>query len=139
MADMPDTTPEHAPPAGRTGSWPPSCLPRPPAGFVPRPRLLARLDEGLARGLTLVCAPAGFGKTALLADWAGAAQRLGGVAVAGRRRQRPGPVLAARRRRAGPGAARGRRAGRPPARAAGTAVLRGAGDGADQRAGRPTR
>src|SRR5262245_25017311 len=45
-------------------------LPRPPAGFVPRPRLVAGLDHGLARGLVLVCAPAGFGKTALLADWA---------------------------------------------------------------------
>ena len=31
------------------------------------PRLTAALDEGLARRLTLVCAPAGFGKTALLA------------------------------------------------------------------------
>ncbi len=39
-------------------------------GLVPRPRLLARLDEGLARGLVLVCAPAGYGKTVLLADWA---------------------------------------------------------------------
>jgi len=38
--------------------------------LVPRPRLLARLDEGLARGLVLVCAPAGYGKTVLLADWA---------------------------------------------------------------------
>ena len=38
--------------------------------FVPRPRLVEGLDEGLARGLVLVCAPAGFGKTALLADWA---------------------------------------------------------------------
>ena len=28
------------------------------------------LDEGLARGRVLVCAPAGSGKTALLADWA---------------------------------------------------------------------
>jgi LuxR family maltose regulon positive regulatory protein len=36
---------------------------------VPRPRLTARLDEGLARGLVLVCAPAGYGKTVLLADW----------------------------------------------------------------------
>ena len=39
-------------------------------GFVPRPRLADRLDEGLGRGLVLVCAPAGSGKTALLADWA---------------------------------------------------------------------
>ena len=39
-------------------------------GLVPRPRLLARLDEGLARGLVLVCAPAGYGKTVLMADWA---------------------------------------------------------------------
>ena len=39
-------------------------------GLVPRPRLTARLDEGLARGLVLVCAPAGYGKTVLLADWA---------------------------------------------------------------------
>ena len=43
-------------------------VPPPQPGFVPRPRLTARLDEGLARGLTLVCAPAGFGKTSLLAD-----------------------------------------------------------------------
>jgi LuxR family maltose regulon positive regulatory protein len=28
-----------------------------------------QLEEGLARGLTLVCAPPGFGKTVLLADW----------------------------------------------------------------------
>ena len=39
-------------------------------GLVPRPRLTARLDEGLSRGLILVCAPAGYGKTVLLADWA---------------------------------------------------------------------
>src|SRR6266536_940011 len=45
------------------------------AGFVARPRLRDQLDEGLARRLTLVCAPAGFGKTALLADWARRSQR----------------------------------------------------------------
>ncbi len=47
-------------------------------GFVPRPRLVGRLEEGLARGLILVCAPAGSGKTVLLADWA----RHGGRPVA---------------------------------------------------------
>jgi LuxR family transcriptional regulator, maltose regulon positive regulatory protein len=44
-------------------------------GFVPRPRLLDRLTAGLAGSLTLVCAPAGFGKTALLADWARGSRR----------------------------------------------------------------
>jgi LuxR family transcriptional regulator, maltose regulon positive regulatory protein len=44
-------------------------LPRPRAGVMPRPRLVEALDEGLACALILVCAPAGFGKTALLADW----------------------------------------------------------------------
>ena len=44
-------------------------------GFVPRPRLARALDEGLARGLVLVCAPAGSGKTALLADWARSGDR----------------------------------------------------------------
>ena len=37
--------------------------------FVSRPRLADRLDEGLARGVILVSAPAGFGKTSLLAEW----------------------------------------------------------------------
>ena len=45
-------------------------VPAPWPDLVPRPRLAERLDEGLARGLVLVCAPAGYGKTVLLADWA---------------------------------------------------------------------
>ncbi|HMI24823.1 MAG TPA: AAA family ATPase [Streptosporangiaceae bacterium] len=45
-------------------------MPRPRPDLVPRPRLAERLDEGLARGVMLVCAPAGYGKTVLLADWA---------------------------------------------------------------------
>src|SRR5580693_10242443 len=53
-------------------------VPRPRPGFVPRTRLVGALGEGLARGRVLVCAPAGFGKTALLADWA----RGGGQPVA---------------------------------------------------------
>ncbi|MDQ6662374.1 MAG: LuxR family transcriptional regulator, partial [Chloroflexota bacterium] len=36
---------------------------------VSRPRLLARLNEGLHRKLTLLAAPAGFGKTTLLSAW----------------------------------------------------------------------
>src|ERR1700735_5639782 len=50
-------------------------VPRPQQFFVPRPRLAEALAEGLARRLILVCAPAGSGKTALLADWARRGQR----------------------------------------------------------------
>jgi ATP/maltotriose-dependent transcriptional regulator MalT len=50
-------------------------VPRPRPGFVPRPRLAEALGEGLARRLILVCAPAGSGKTALLADWARSGNR----------------------------------------------------------------
>ena len=36
---------------------------------VPRPRLVERLREGRGLDLTLVSAPAGYGKTTLLAQW----------------------------------------------------------------------
>jgi LuxR family transcriptional regulator, maltose regulon positive regulatory protein len=49
-------------------------VPRPRSGRLPRPRLIARLDEAMARDLILVCAPAGFGKTTLLAAWAQSAK-----------------------------------------------------------------
>jgi LuxR family maltose regulon positive regulatory protein len=38
-------------------------------GVVPRERLLAQLRAGLDRKLTLVSAPAGFGKTTLVSEW----------------------------------------------------------------------
>lgn len=37
---------------------------------VPRPRLVARLNGGCRGRLTIVSAPAGFGKTTLLSEWA---------------------------------------------------------------------
>ncbi len=37
--------------------------------LVSRPRLLERLNAGLHRKLTLISAPAGFGKTTLLSEW----------------------------------------------------------------------
>ena len=50
-------------------------VPRPQPGYLSRPRLAAALGAGLARGRVLVCAPAGSGKTALLADWASGSGR----------------------------------------------------------------
>ena len=50
-------------------------VPQPRPGFLPRPRLRQQLAEGMAAELVLVCAPAGFGKTTLLADWARGGQR----------------------------------------------------------------
>src|SRR5512138_2765138 len=48
-------------------------IPSPHAKMVLRPRLMERLNEGVAAGrkLTLISAPAGFGKTTLLSEWIG--------------------------------------------------------------------
>jgi ATP/maltotriose-dependent transcriptional regulator MalT len=48
----------------------------PRGGFVPRPRLLAGLAQGMERGLTVVCTPASFGKATLLSDWVRRSHRL---------------------------------------------------------------
>src|SRR5437763_1855460 len=44
-------------------------VPRSPARLVHRSRLIERLRQGLERSLILLCAPAGFGKTTLLAEF----------------------------------------------------------------------
>ena len=46
-------------------------IPRRRSTVVPRSRLIQRLDQGTGRKLMLVSAPAGFGKTTLLAEWVG--------------------------------------------------------------------
>jgi LuxR family maltose regulon positive regulatory protein len=55
----------------RTASAPPPVR----AHLVSRTRLVERLDGALRHGLTLISAPAGFGKTSLLVDWAARASR----------------------------------------------------------------
>ncbi len=45
-------------------------IPRTRPDRLARARLLEGLNQGMARELILVCTPAGFGKTTLLADWA---------------------------------------------------------------------
>jgi LuxR family transcriptional regulator, maltose regulon positive regulatory protein len=45
------------------------AVPPPRPGRVPRPRLLQRLHACRGQEVVLVCAPAGFGKSTLLAEW----------------------------------------------------------------------
>jgi LuxR family maltose regulon positive regulatory protein len=45
-------------------------VPAPRAGLVSRPRLVDVLSAGLGARMTLVCAPTGWGKTSVLAQWA---------------------------------------------------------------------
>jgi LuxR family maltose regulon positive regulatory protein len=47
-------------------------VPAPPHNVVLRPRLIERLDAILLRKLTLISAPAGFGKTTVVSAWAAA-------------------------------------------------------------------
>jgi LuxR family maltose regulon positive regulatory protein len=54
-----------ATPLLRTKLYVPPLRPK----LVPRPRLIERLNAGLHRKLTLISAPAGFGKTTLLSEW----------------------------------------------------------------------
>jgi LuxR family maltose regulon positive regulatory protein len=76
---MVGTSPVTHPPGG--GSQEGSLLttklyiPRPRPGLVPRPRLTQRLNQGVDRKLTLISAPAGFGKTTLLSEWIPTSER----------------------------------------------------------------
>ncbi|MGH2577247.1 MAG: LuxR C-terminal-related transcriptional regulator, partial [Actinomycetota bacterium] len=47
-----------------------SSVPRVPDVFVPRGRLVDSVESGVGRGMVIVSAPAGSGKTLLLASWA---------------------------------------------------------------------
>jgi LuxR family transcriptional regulator, maltose regulon positive regulatory protein len=44
-------------------------IPRPRKNLIARPRLVDCLNEGLDKKLTLIAAPARFGKTTLLSEW----------------------------------------------------------------------
>src|SRR3972149_2222912 len=52
-------------------------IPPPRTKVVLRPRLIERLNDGLPSGrkLTLISAPAGFGKTTLVSEWVAGCQR----------------------------------------------------------------
>ena len=91
-------------------------VPRVRPGLVRAPRLSDRLDRGVSSTLTLVSAPAGFGKTTLLAEWLAREHRPSGrrMVVAGPSRQRSRVVLDLRRRRAAGRWPRGGRRARSP-------------------------
>src|SRR5687767_8199904 len=71
----PHDTKPLAPPPGASGQLPTFFLrtkllpPRPAPSLLPRPRLSERLQQNLAHAVTLVTAPAGSGKTTLVADF----------------------------------------------------------------------
>jgi LuxR family maltose regulon positive regulatory protein len=48
-----------------------------PSDFVPRPRLVDRLERGRNRPLSLVCGPAGYGKSTLLSSWLESSEAVG--------------------------------------------------------------
>ncbi|MBK8904454.1 MAG: tetratricopeptide repeat protein [Anaerolineaceae bacterium] len=50
-------------------------VPRLRPSLVPRPHLIAKLNQGLHRKLTLISAPAGFGKTTLVSEWIAGGER----------------------------------------------------------------
>jgi LuxR family maltose regulon positive regulatory protein len=51
-----------------------------PSGFVSRPALTARLEDGAARAVTVVAAPAGSGKTVGVRSWLEGRESAGGAA-----------------------------------------------------------
>ena len=126
MSEMPDSTPAHPVIGGPELLATKLYLPRPLAGIRGPPAAGRAARRRVARELTLVCAPAGFGKTSLLADWS-------------RRGERPWhgcrwtPVTTIRRGSGATspprwiGCGRGRRAGRRRCSARRPAVVRGSG------------
>jgi len=73
--------PRNRPSAGMTLPAPP----RPRPGMVPRPRLVGRLAALRDTPIALIVAPAGYGKTTLLAEWAATEERpFAWVSLAGR-------------------------------------------------------
>ncbi len=53
---------------------PPLLIPHRRPGMVSRERLVGKFAQGAQRALTLVCAPAGYGKTTLITEWIHALQ-----------------------------------------------------------------
>src|SRR5256714_7196416 len=77
-----DAAPHDAQPPAQTAPQLPTFFlrtkllpPRPAPSLLPRPRLTERMQQNLAHAVTLVTAPAGSGKTTLVADFIRARKR----------------------------------------------------------------
>jgi LuxR family transcriptional regulator, maltose regulon positive regulatory protein len=71
MTEPPTSSPDLAAPRERNELLATKVsIPRTRPHRLVRSLLIQRLNQGMARELILVCTPAGFGKTTLLADWA---------------------------------------------------------------------
>lgn len=76
QANIHDTQPPLAAPSPPTFFLRTKLLPpRPAPSLLPRPRLTERMEQNLAHAVTLVTAPAGSGKTTLVADFVRARKR----------------------------------------------------------------
>ena len=75
--DMPTIQKRWETPALTSLLLPKLLPPRLPSSLVARPRLLQRLDVALERKITLLVAPAGFGKTTLVNQWINACRAHG--------------------------------------------------------------
>ena len=80
MLSVPEVDDQSTRPAEQTVLKTKFSVPRGPATMVSRGRLLDALDAAVQRPLTLLAAPAGAGKTALLSSWIAAGRAPGPVA-----------------------------------------------------------
>lgn len=75
MAESHSSSPDEAPARERDELLATKLsVPQTRSDHLRRSRLIEALDEGMTREVILVCTPAGFGKTTLLADWATSAR-----------------------------------------------------------------
>jgi LuxR family maltose regulon positive regulatory protein len=80
-AGQDERLPDPVPSADAELVWTKLRPPTPRAGLLPRARLTSQLQAGLQGKLCLLDAPAGFGKTTLLAQWCADAARVAWVSL----------------------------------------------------------
>src|SRR5262245_3582162 len=110
-------------------------LPRLAPSLLTRPQLMARLHRAAAYPLVCLAAPAGWGRTTLVASWAQPGRDTHRLALTGRGGQRAGSLLVASDRGAASDPAGGGRSGAELVLCAGSASGRGTAGPVAQRPG----